>query len=59
MAEKTDLDEATVQIARGMLNTPPKPHEKMKLGNTRKKRTKKSCCVPTKSEAQPLKPSFA
>jgi hypothetical protein len=31
-ALKPDLDEATLQIAQRMLNTPPKPHDEMKVG---------------------------
>jgi hypothetical protein len=31
-APKPDLDDATLRIARTMLNTPPKPHDEMKLG---------------------------
>jgi hypothetical protein len=29
---KVELDETTLQIARRMLSTPPKPHDEMKLG---------------------------
>jgi len=29
---KPELDDVTLQIARRMLSTPPKPHVKMKLG---------------------------
>jgi hypothetical protein len=36
MARKPDLDEATLQIAQRMLNTPPRPHEEMKLGNSKR-----------------------
>jgi len=41
--KKPDLDETTLQIARRMLSTPPKPHDEMKLGKAnakRKNRTK-------------------
>jgi hypothetical protein len=31
-AQKPDLDDATIQIAKRLLNTPPKPHSEMKLG---------------------------
>jgi len=31
-APKPGLDDTTIQIARQMLSTPPKPHEEMKLG---------------------------
>jgi hypothetical protein len=31
-APKPDLDETTLQIARRMLNTPPKHHDEMKVG---------------------------
>jgi hypothetical protein len=37
-ALKPDLDDATLQIARRMLNTPPKPHEKMKIGKAKAKK---------------------
>jgi hypothetical protein len=30
MAKKSDLDEATVRIARRMPNVPPQPHDEMK-----------------------------
>jgi hypothetical protein len=33
MTKKPDLDEATRRIAERLLNTPPKPHKEMKLGN--------------------------
>jgi hypothetical protein len=36
-AQKPDLDEATLQIAKRILSTPPKPHKEMKLGKTRTK----------------------
>jgi hypothetical protein len=36
-APKPDLDEATLRIARRMLNTPPKPHDEMKLGERKPK----------------------
>jgi hypothetical protein len=32
MTKKPNLDDATIQIARRMLSTPPKPHEQMKIG---------------------------
>jgi hypothetical protein len=35
---KPDLDDTTIQIARRMLSTPPKPHEEMKLGKKREKK---------------------
>jgi len=31
-APKPNLDEVTLRIARTILNTPPKPHDEMKLG---------------------------
>jgi hypothetical protein len=31
---KPNLDETTLQIARRMLSTPPKPHDEMKLGKS-------------------------
>ncbi|MGA3309957.1 MAG: hypothetical protein ABSD08_15290 [Xanthobacteraceae bacterium] len=37
-APKPDLDDATIQIARRMLSTPPKPHDEMKIGKSRPKR---------------------
>jgi hypothetical protein len=36
-APKPDLDDATIQIARRMLSTPPKPHDEMKMGATKKR----------------------
>jgi hypothetical protein len=44
MAKKSDLDEATLQIARRMLSTPPKPHDEMKIGklSAKPKQRKKS-----------------
>jgi hypothetical protein len=36
-APKPDLDEATLEIARRMLTTPPKPHEEMKVGKGKAK----------------------
>jgi hypothetical protein len=41
MTKKPDLDEATMRIARTLLNTPPKPHEQMKLGKVKKKATRR------------------
>jgi hypothetical protein len=35
--QKPDLDEATLQIAKRMLSTPPKPHKEMKLGKRKAK----------------------
>jgi hypothetical protein len=35
-APKPDLDEATLQIARRMLSTPPKPHDEMKKDNKKR-----------------------
>jgi hypothetical protein len=40
MAKKPDLDDATIQIARRMLGTPPKPHEEMKIGKSKASRGK-------------------
>jgi len=31
-APQANLDDATIQIARRMLSTPPKPHDEMKVG---------------------------
>jgi hypothetical protein len=44
IAKKLELDDATVRIMRRMLNTPPKPHEEMKVGRPprQKKRAAKS-----------------
>jgi hypothetical protein len=41
--QKPNLDEATLQIAKRILSTPPKPHSEMKLGKRKAKasRTKK------------------
>jgi len=45
-APRPDLDQATLEIARRMLSTPPKPHEKMRIGKAQKTaragKTKKS-----------------
>jgi hypothetical protein len=35
--QKPDLDEATLQIAKRILSTPPKPHSEMKLGKRKAK----------------------
>jgi hypothetical protein len=35
-APKLDLDETTIRIARQMLSAPPKPHDKMKIGKSKK-----------------------
>jgi hypothetical protein len=40
--QKPDLDEATLQIAKRILSTPPKPHSEMKLGKGRPILNKKS-----------------
>jgi hypothetical protein len=40
-APKPDLDETTVQIARRMLSTPPKPHDEMKVGNAKRSAPKR------------------
>lgn len=40
MAEKLDLDETTLRIMQRMVNMPPKPHEKMKLGKRKASRAK-------------------
>jgi hypothetical protein len=37
-SKKPDLDEATLRIAQRMLNTPPKPHDEMKIGKSKAKR---------------------
>jgi hypothetical protein len=39
-SKKSNLDEATLQIARRMLNTPPKPHEEMKIGKRKADQSK-------------------
>jgi hypothetical protein len=36
-AKKPDLDEATLRIAKRLLNTPPKRHSEMKLGKRKAK----------------------
>jgi hypothetical protein len=41
MAKKPDLDEATLQIARRMLNTAPKPHDEMKVGKGKQRKVQK------------------
>jgi len=35
-ASKPDLDDTTIEIARRMLSTPPKPHERMKIGKLKR-----------------------
>jgi hypothetical protein len=40
-APKPDLDEATLQIARRMLSTPPKPHDEMKIGKGKQRKAQK------------------
>jgi len=35
--QKPNLDEATLQIAKRILSTPPKPHSEMKLGKRKAK----------------------
>jgi hypothetical protein len=48
--KKPDLDDETVRIARTLLNTPPKPHDEMKIGKTKPPaRTK----TPRKKAAKP------
>jgi len=42
MTKKPDLDEATARIARTLLNTPPKPHEEMKLGKARRAKSRRT-----------------
>jgi hypothetical protein len=42
-APTEQLDEATLQVMKRMLNSPPKPHEQMKVGrpaNSKKRGTK-------------------
>jgi hypothetical protein len=43
-APRPELDDETVRIARNLLNTPPKPHEEMKLGKgkAKKRRTQRN-----------------
>jgi hypothetical protein len=48
MAKKPELDETTRQIAERMLRTPPKPHEEMKVGKRKPKRSAK----PKKNRAE-------
>jgi hypothetical protein len=40
-APKPDLDETTLRIARTMLNTPPKPHDEMKISKRGRKLKKR------------------
>jgi hypothetical protein len=37
--KKPKLDEATLQIAKRILNMPPKPHKEMKIGKPKAKQT--------------------
>jgi hypothetical protein len=39
--KKPDLDEATLQIAKRILSTPPKPHSAMKIGKRKAKASTK------------------
>jgi hypothetical protein len=39
--QEPDLDDATLQIAKRLLNTPPKPHSEMKIGKRKAKATTK------------------
>lgn len=50
ITKKPDLDDATIQIARQLLNTRPKPHDEMKLGKSRGTR-------PAKAKRKKAKPS--
>jgi hypothetical protein len=36
-AQKPNLDEATLQIAKCILSAPPKPHKEMKIGKRKAK----------------------
>jgi len=38
VTKKIDLDPGTVRLMRQMLNTPPKPHDEMKVGRPAKKK---------------------
>jgi hypothetical protein len=38
MGKTPNLDEATLRIARRMLNTPPKPHDEMKVRKGKKQK---------------------
>jgi hypothetical protein len=40
-SKKPNLDKATIEIARRMLNTPPKPHDEMKIGKRKVMRKRK------------------
>jgi hypothetical protein len=40
-AQKPDLDEATLQIAKRILSMPPKPHKEMKIGKRKAKASAK------------------
>jgi hypothetical protein len=50
MAHKPDLDEATLQIAKRILSTPPKPHSEMKVG----KRKAEASTKASPSHGQPF-----
>lgn len=39
--KKIDLDEPTLRVMRKILNTPPKPHEKMKIGRSSQQKKKR------------------
>jgi hypothetical protein len=42
MVQKSSLDEATLQIAKRLLNMPPKPHSEMKIGKRKAKASSKA-----------------
>jgi hypothetical protein len=48
MAKKPSLDPATLQIAKRILSTPPKPHKEMKLGKRKAKASSKATEKPGK-----------
>jgi hypothetical protein len=44
--QKPDLDDATLQIAKRILSTPPKPHKEMKIGKRKAKASAKTINKP-------------
>jgi len=50
-APGTDLDKATLEIARRMLSTPPKHHDEMKIGKAKVSRAKSASPRKRKSAA--------
>jgi hypothetical protein len=52
MTKKPNLDEATLRIAQRMLSTPPKPHEKMKIGKRKAGRGENPSATIRKSQSR-------